>query len=149
MLALTFEASSDGPDALQVGLDSGDGAATLFRPPDPDRVPRQSPMYAVLDDRNQQYRVAQGDKIKIHLRADANEGDTLTFDKVCAVGGEADSAGKVGTPFVDGASVTAKVIKNVKGPKVIIGKMRRRKDFRKRTGFRAQYTMIQIESING
>ena len=106
-------------------------------------------MYAVLDDRNQQYRVAQGDKIKIHLRSDANEGDTLTFDKVCAVGGEGDNAGKVGTPFVDGASVTAKVLKNVKGPKVIIGKFRRRRDFRKRTGFRAQYTMIQIESING
>ena len=79
-------------------------------------------MYAVLDDRNQQYRVAKGDKIKIHLRSDANEGDTLTFDKVCAVGGEGDNAGKVGTPFVDGASVTAKVLKNVKGPKVIIGK---------------------------
>ena len=106
-------------------------------------------MYAVLDDRNQQYKVAAGDRIKIHLRKDSNEGDTLTFDKVCAVGGDADNAGRVGTPFVDGASVTAKVLKNVKGPKVIIGKFRRRKDFRKRTGFRAQYTMIQIESING
>ena len=106
-------------------------------------------MYAVLDDRNQQYRVAQGDKIKIHLRKDSQEGETITFDKVCAVGGDGDSAGRVGTPFVDGASVTAKVIRNVKGPKVIIGKLRRRKNFRKRTGFRAQYTMIQIESING
>ncbi|MCB9876161.1 MAG: 50S ribosomal protein L21 [Planctomycetes bacterium] len=105
-------------------------------------------MYAVLDDRNQQYRVAQGDKIKIHLHAGANEGDTLTFDKVCAIGG-GDAAGKVGTPFVDGATVTAKVLKNVKGPKVIIGKFRRRKNSKKRTGFRAQYTMVQIESING
>ncbi|HEB53133.1 MAG TPA: 50S ribosomal protein L21 [bacterium] len=106
-------------------------------------------MYAVLDDRNQQYRVAQGDRIKIHLRSDANEGDTLTFDKVCAVGGDGSAAGKVGTPFVDGASVTAKVLRHVKGPKVVIGKFRRRKNHRKRTGFRAQYTMVQIEAING
>ncbi|MFK7741936.1 MAG: 50S ribosomal protein L21 [Planctomycetota bacterium] len=106
-------------------------------------------MYAVVDDRNQQYRVAQGDKLKIHLHKGANEGDTMTFDKVCAVGGDGSAAGKVGTPFVSGASVTAKVIRNVKGPKVIIGKFRRRKNHRKRTGFRAQYTMIQIESING
>ena len=106
-------------------------------------------MYAVIDDRNQQYRVQAGDRIRIHYRDDAEEGASLTFDKVCALGGEGDAAGKVGTPFVDGASVTAKVLKNVKGPKVIIGKFRRRKDFRKRTGFRAQYTMIQIEAING
>lgn len=105
-------------------------------------------MYAVLDDRNQQYRVAQGDKIKIHLKQGANEGDTLTFDKVCAVGGSGDAAGKVGTPFVDGASVTAKVIRNVKGPKVIYARFRRRKNSRSRSGFRAQYTMVQIESIN-
>lgn len=106
-------------------------------------------MYAVLDDRNQQYRVAAGDRIKIHLHSDSNEGDTLTFDKVCAVGSEGDQAGRVGTPFVDGATVVGKVVRHVKGPKVIIGKFRRRKNHRKRTGFRAQYTMVQIESING
>ena len=105
-------------------------------------------MYAVLDDRNQQYRVAAGDRIKIHLRSDSNEGETLTFDKVCAIGGDSDNAGRVGTPFVSGASVTAKVVRNVKGPKVIIGKFRRRKNSRKRNGFRAQYTMVQIEAIN-
>jgi len=105
-------------------------------------------MYAVLDDRNQQYRVAAGDRIKIHLRKDSNEGDTLTFEKVCAVGGDADKAGRVGTPFVEGASVTAKVVRHVKDPKVIIGHFRRRKNSRKRNGFRAQYTMVQIEAIN-
>ena len=106
-------------------------------------------MYAVLDDRNQQYKVAAGDRIKIHLRSDSNEGDTLTFDKICAVGGDADKAGRVGTPFVDGVSVTGKVVRHVKDPKVIIGHFRRRKNSRKRNGFRAQYTMVQIEAING
>jgi large subunit ribosomal protein L21 len=106
-------------------------------------------MYAVLDDRNQQYRVAAGDRIKIHLNQDCNEGDTLTFDKICALGGDEGSAGRVGTPFVEGATVTAKVMRHVKAPKVIIGKFRRRKSSRKRIGFRAQYTMVQIEAING
>ncbi len=73
---------------------------------------------------------------------------TMTFDKVCLIGGEGE--GKVGTPFVDGASVTAKVLRSsVKGPKLTIGKFRRRKDSRTRTGFRARYTEVEIESING
>jgi large subunit ribosomal protein L21 len=104
-------------------------------------------MYAVVDDRNQQYRVQPGDRIQIHLRTGVAEGDSLTFDKVCLVGGE--GAGKIGTPFVAGASVTAKVVRQLKGPKVTIGKYKRRKNSRRRTGFRAQYTIVQIESIQG
>jgi large subunit ribosomal protein L21 len=104
-------------------------------------------MYAVLDDRNQQYRVKPGDRIQIHLRQGVAEGDKLTFDKVCLVGGE--GTGRIGAPFVAGASVTAKVVRQIKGPKVVIGKYRRRKNSRRRTGFRAQYTVVQIESING
>jgi len=103
-------------------------------------------MYAVVDDRNQQYRVQPGDRIKIHLRNGVAEGETLTFDKICLVGGE--GTGRVGTPFVSGASVTAKVVRQLKGPKVVICKFRKRKNSRRRTGFRAQFTEIQIESIN-
>jgi large subunit ribosomal protein L21 len=104
-------------------------------------------MYAVVDDRNQQYRVQPGDRIQIHLRAGVAEGDAVTFDKVCLVGGE--GAGRIGTPFVAGASVTGKVVRQLKGPKVTIGKYKRRKNSRRRTGFRAQYTVVQIEAING
>ena len=103
-------------------------------------------MYAVVDDRNQQYRVQPGDRIKIHLRNGVAEGETLTFDKVCAVGGE--SGGKIGTPYVSGASVTAKVVRQQQGPKVVICKFRKRKNSRRRTGFRAKFTEIQIEAIN-
>jgi large subunit ribosomal protein L21 len=105
-------------------------------------------MYAVVDDRNQQYHVKPGDRIKIHYRSAAEPGSTLTFDKVCVVGG-GEAAGRVGTPYVKGASVTAKVLRTQKGDKVIIGKFRRRKNSRRRTGFRATYTVVQIESING
>lgn len=104
-------------------------------------------MYAVLDDRNQQYRVQPGDRIQIHLRQGVAEGDSLTFDKVCLVGGE--GTGRIGAPFVAGASVTATVVRQIKGPKVVIGKYRRRKNYRRRTGFRAQYTVVQIVAING
>ncbi len=104
-------------------------------------------MYAVVDDRNQQYRVQPGDRIRIHHR-DATAGDTLTFDKICAVSGEGEGAGRVGTPFVQGVTVTAKVVRQMKGPKVVICKFRKRKNSRRRTGFRAQYTEIQIEAIN-
>ncbi|MBM4059566.1 MAG: 50S ribosomal protein L21 [Planctomycetes bacterium] len=104
-------------------------------------------MYAVVDDRNQQYRVEPGSRIKIHLRAGVVEGETLTFDKVCVVGGEGE--GRVGTPFVAGVTVTAKVVRQMKGPKVVIGKFRKRKNSRRRTGFRAKYTEVQIESIQG
>ena len=104
-------------------------------------------MYAVVDDRNQQYRVKPGDRIKIHLRNGAAEGETVTFDKVCCVGGE--GQGRVGTPFVQGASVTAKVVRQMKGPKVVICKFRKRKNSRRRTGFRAKFTEVQIEAING
>jgi large subunit ribosomal protein L21 len=105
-------------------------------------------MYAVVDDRNQQYRVSPGDRIQIHLRAGLEEGQTLTFDKVCAVGGEGE--GRVGAPYVAGATVTAKVVRALqKGDKVVTGKFRRRKNSRRRRGFRAQYTVVQIESIQG
>lgn len=104
-------------------------------------------MYAVVDDRNQQYRVHPGERIQIHLHDGAKEGDTLTFDKVCLVGGE--GQGKVGAPYVSGAKVTAKVVRaNFQDDKVVIGKFRRRKNSRRRNGFRARYTEIQIEAIH-
>ena len=104
-------------------------------------------MYAVIEDRNQQYRVAPGDRVQIALRQDLEPGAAVSFDKVCAVGGEGE--GRVGAPYVDGAVVSAVVVGTVKGPKLRIQKFRRRKNSRKRTGFRARYTEVRIESIEG
>jgi large subunit ribosomal protein L21 len=104
-------------------------------------------MYAVVDDRNQQYRVQAGDRIQIHLHEGVQEGSTLTFDKVCLVGGE--GQGRIGAPYVSGAKVTAKVLRtDVQADKVVIGKFRRRKNSRRFNGFRARYTEIQIEAIH-
>ena len=82
----------------------------------------------------------------IDLNASLEVGQSVTFDKVCLVTG--DNA-RIGTPHVDGASVIAKVLRqDVKGPKLTIQKFKRRKNHRKRTGFRARFTEVQIESIN-
>jgi len=103
-------------------------------------------MHAVVEDRNLQYRVAAGDRLLIALDGSLDEGATVTFDKVCLVTG---SEPKIGTPYVDGASVKATVVRNqVKGPKLIVQKFKRRKGYRKRTGFRARFTEIRIDSID-
>lgn len=103
-------------------------------------------MIAVVDDRNQQYRMAAGDTLLIALQSDLDEGASITFDKICLVTGEADT--KIGTPFVSGARVTATVTRQeVKGPKLVVAKYRRRKNSRCRTGFRARFTEIRVDEV--
>ena len=104
-------------------------------------------MHAILVDRNQQHRVAPGDRLTIHLDASLEEGATVTFDRVCYLGGDQP---KVGKPYVAGASVVARVLRqNLKGPKVFVQKIKRRKNYRRRTGYRSRYTELLIESIEG
>ncbi|MCC6783197.1 MAG: 50S ribosomal protein L21 [Planctomycetes bacterium] len=106
-------------------------------------------MIAVLEDRNQQYRVAAGDRLLIARVAGAESGQSLQFPHVFLISGGA-SGSRIGAPYVDGVSVSAKVLRqDVKGPKLVIQKYRRRKNYRRRTGFRARYTEIQIEAIHG
>lgn len=122
--------------------------ASLSSPPLSLQSPRaQSQRHVRRRRRSQSAVPVTGYRIQIHLCRGVAEGETLTFDKVCLVGGE--GAGRIGTPFVNGASVVAKVVRQVKGPKVITGKFRRRKTGRRRRGFRAQDTVVQIESIQG
>ncbi len=101
-------------------------------------------MYAVVEDRNQQFRATVGQRLLIPLCRDLEPGSALTFDKVCLVTGD---KGVVGSPYVAGASVVAVVLGNVQGPKLFIQKFKRRKNMRRRTGFRAQYTEIRVEDI--
>lgn len=101
-------------------------------------------MYAVIETGGKQYRVLEGDSIfieKLETEADA----IITFDKVVAIG--SDDNFKVGTPYVDGAKVTAKVIKNGKAKKVIIFKYKAKKTYRNKKGHRQPYTYVQIEKI--
>ncbi|MBL8857913.1 MAG: 50S ribosomal protein L21 [Planctomycetes bacterium] len=102
-------------------------------------------MYAVIRDRNQQTRVQQGDVILCDLNGH-KPGDKITFSEVLIVGNE----GKVtiGKPLVTGASVTAEVIGDKSGDKVIAFRFKRRKNVRKKRGHRQHHTQVKILAIN-
>ena len=100
--------------------------------------------YAVIETGGKQYRVAEGDVIYIE-KLDAEAGSTVKFDRVLAV---TDEAGSVfGAPLVDGTVVTANVVKNGKGKKVRVYKMKPKKGYQRTQGHRQPYTKVQIETI--
>ena len=100
--------------------------------------------YAIIETGGKQYRVAEGDVIFIE-KLDAAENDTVTFDKVLAVTG--DDGNTFGTPVIEGATVTGKVVKNGKSKKVIVYKMHPKKNYRRKQGHRQPYTKVEIASI--
>ena len=102
-------------------------------------------MYAVIETGGKQYRVQEGDVITVE-KLDAKAGDKVTFDKVLVLSDGKEM--KVGTPYLD-AGVTASVVENGKGKKVIIFKYKAKKDYRKKQGHRQPYTMVKIESLGG
>ncbi len=102
-------------------------------------------MYAVIKTGGKQYRVAAGEKIKVE-QMPADVGQDIVLEEVLAVVNGEDA--KFGTPLVDGAKVTAKVLSHGRHDKVRIFKMRRRKHYQKHQGHRQNYTELQIETIS-
>ncbi|HLQ95007.1 MAG TPA: 50S ribosomal protein L21 [Pseudogracilibacillus sp.] len=101
-------------------------------------------MYAIIEAGGKQIKVEEGAEIYVEkVNADANE--TVTFDKVLFVGGE-DT--KVGTPYIDGASVEAKVEKQGRQKKISVIKFKRKKNYSRKQGHRQPYTKLTIEKIN-
>ncbi|OOG24931.1 50S ribosomal protein L21 [Thioalkalivibrio denitrificans] len=103
-------------------------------------------MYAVIATGGKQYRVAQGDVLRIE-KLDAEAGATVEFDNVLLVG-SGDEV-KVGTPLVEGGKVTATVRTHGRGEKISIIKFRRRKHHRKQMGHRQDFTEVEITGISG
>ncbi|MGC8539841.1 MAG: 50S ribosomal protein L21 [Phycisphaerae bacterium] len=103
--------------------------------------------YAIVEDSGTQFKVEPGDKLEIDLRPLAEGATTLTFDKILLVSN--DSGVKIGQPVVAGASVTAKIIGEMKADKIFVERFTRRKGFHRRVGHRQRYIGVQIESING
>ena len=101
-------------------------------------------MYAIIETGGKQYKVEQGDVVFIE-KLDAQEGDTVKFDQVLAIGGENTV---IGTPVVEGASVEAKVVAQGKAKKVIVFKYKPKKGEKTKQGHRQPYTKVQIEKIN-
>ena len=103
-------------------------------------------MYAIIATGGKQYKVSEGDVIYVE-KLEAAENDSISFDKVLAVGEE--GAVNFGEPYVSGANVSGKVIKNGKSKKVIVFKYKPKKGYRRKQGHRQPYTKVQIEKING
>jgi large subunit ribosomal protein L21 len=104
-------------------------------------------MYAIISDGGRQLKVEQGQELLVDYR-DVPAGEKITFDRVMAV---SDGSGdlKLGAPLVSGAKVVAEVLGPEKGPKLVVQKLRRRKNFRKKTGHRSVCTRIRISKITG
>ena len=103
-------------------------------------------MYAVIVTGGKQYRVTQGERLRVE-KLDVAEGGSVDFDRVLLVA-DGDNI-KVGTPYVDGGRVSARVCAHGRGDKVEIIKFRRRKHHMKRQGHRQAFTEIEITDISG
>lgn len=101
-------------------------------------------MYAIIQTGGKQLKVEEGQSIFIEKLA-AEAGETVTFDQVLFVSGDNT---KVGAPFVDGASVSAKVEKQGRGKKIDVIKFKAKKNYKRKQGHRQPYTKVTIEKIN-
>jgi large subunit ribosomal protein L21 len=101
-------------------------------------------MYAIVEIAGQQFKVAKDQKVYVH-RLQAEEGKKVTFGNVLLLEDGSDIT--IGAPAIDGAAVEAKVVKHLKGDKVIVFKKKRRKGYRKKNGHRQYLTELLIEGI--
>ena len=101
-------------------------------------------MYAIIATGGKQYKVSEGDVIYVE-KLDVETGKDVTFDQVLAVGGD---KLVVGSPLVDKATVTAKVLDQTKGKKVIVYRYKRKSGYHKKNGHRQAYTKVTIDKIN-
>ncbi|HEX7125850.1 MAG TPA: 50S ribosomal protein L21 [Thermodesulfobacteriota bacterium] len=103
-------------------------------------------MYAVIRSGGKQYRVAQGEVVRLE-KLPGNVGDAVTLSEVLMVG-EGDAV-TVGTPTVPGASVSAEIVEQDRARKILVGRKKRRKGFSKFRGHRQYYTAVRITAIQG
>ena len=101
-------------------------------------------MYAIIAESGRQFRVEEGQELQIDYR-DVPKGETVSFAEVLAVSNDGELT--LGTPTLDGAKVEAEVVGTSQGPKLVVQKLRRRKNSRRRTGHRQVYTTVRIKSI--
>ncbi len=103
-------------------------------------------MYAVVRTGGKQHRVEPGERLKVE-KLEGEVGAEVTIEDVLLVGGEGEP--KIGRPVVSGAKVTAKIVSQGRGPKVLVYKRRKRKGFHKMIGHRQSFTELEITGITG
>jgi large subunit ribosomal protein L21 len=102
--------------------------------------------YAIIRTGGKQFRVSPGDVVRIPSLTGKNAGDLVEFTEVLAEGD--DNGVRIGAPVLAGARVTATVVKNGRGPKIIVFKFKRRKQYKRKQGHRQGYTAIKIDEIS-
>jgi large subunit ribosomal protein L21 len=102
-------------------------------------------MYAVVEIAGQQFKVAKADKIFVP-KLESEVGAKLKFEKVLLIGDEKQT--QLGTPYVTGATIEAKVLGHLKDDKVVVFKKKKRKGFKVLRGHRQQYTQIEITKVS-
>jgi large subunit ribosomal protein L21 len=103
-------------------------------------------MYAVIESGGKQYRVSEGDVIRVERLA-CDEGAVVEFDKVLLVAGDGLDSAKVGRPHVEGATVSGKVLRQGKARKVVAFRYKPKKNVRVRKGHRQPFTEVEITGI--
>ncbi|MAE63456.1 MAG: 50S ribosomal protein L21 [Phycisphaeraceae bacterium] len=104
-------------------------------------------MYAIIQDSGTQIKVEEGDVIRVAHRDLDPETATITFDSVLMVGQQEGSDPKIGSPLVDGASVTADILSTDESEKYTIVKFKRRKTYKRKNGHRQGFLRVKITSI--
>jgi large subunit ribosomal protein L21 len=102
-------------------------------------------MYAIIKTGAKQHKVSEGDVLSVEKLA-GDKGTEVVFNEVLMVSGS--DAVKIGKPFVEGAKVVGEIVCQTKGPKLLIGKQKRRKGYRKKTGHRQELTSMKIKTIS-
>ncbi len=101
-------------------------------------------MYAIIATGGKQYKVKEGDVIQVE-KLESEAGETVTFDQVLMI---SDGDVKVGTPVIDGATVSASVVAQGKAKKIIVYRYKRKTGYHKKNGHRQPFTKVKIEKIN-
>ncbi len=101
-------------------------------------------MYAVVIDRNRQHRVSEGDSVLLDFNEAWEKGQEVVLDQVAVVGGEEP---RIGTPLVEGARVVLEILGEEDGRKIVVGKFRRRKNYRRKIGFRPKFVRARVKAI--
>ena len=103
-------------------------------------------MYAVIRTGGKQYRVSQGEEVKVE-RLNGEVGDTVTFEEVLVTSDGENT--QIGQPVVEKAKVVGRIVRQGKERKVMVVKYKRRKGYRRKKGHRQMFTQVKIEAING
>ena len=102
-------------------------------------------MFAVLKTGGKQYKVAPEQRVRVE-KLEGNVGDTIEFNEVLLAGGD---SVKIGTPLLEGAKVVGTITDQGRGDKIVVFKLKRRKNYRRKQGHRQAYTEIRVDKIEG